>query len=266
LISYLKSKTAKITINLDSKGILHLIKKYISPDYCSDITVSVDTNMGFLPVFCREEVVSPDGTYAGHTIEVSWNWTSYEGQHYLKHMLTVWNGEMGVRYPSGELWEPIKDHTERKEIEIVDFQPNVEVTDLDFTLEGLGLEPGTLVTDYVKEIQYHYQGNPIGLNELEKTLDNTEFVKGLKQQFKPKIGVEESESAIVGQVSLPYRQVEGVGMTVKNSYAFLLAIVLATAVCLLLGMVIWKFSVLGLKRKPWGYYIMNHKIMDLYIC
>ena len=40
------------------------------------------------------------------------------------------------------------------------FQPNAEVADLNFTLEGLGLEPGTLVNDHVTGKSYPYQGNP----------------------------------------------------------------------------------------------------------
>ena len=129
---------------LDSNGIVHLIAQghVVNPathdEYDHKYHFSFDTQKALLPVFyCSAMRHEPNDW--GRT-EAKLEWTKYESDWYVSRV------EYGMK----------PRDTVHRIATIKDFKPNVEISDEEFTLDGMDIPDGYLVVDRIAGLQYRY--------------------------------------------------------------------------------------------------------------
>ena len=144
LVLFIEHPEVNRSIELDSKKILHLIAQghVVNPatndEYDHKYHFSFDTQKALLPVFyCSAMRHEPNDW--GRT-EAKLEWKKYNSVWYVSRV------EYGMKP---------KD-TVHRIVTIKDFEPNVEIPDEVFTLDGMSIPEGYLVVDFVSGLQYRY--------------------------------------------------------------------------------------------------------------
>lgn len=158
---------------LDDKDILHIVSggPVTSPKgegLSSEYQMSLDTKRGLIPVLLRSTTKSPERT--GSSI-IRLEWAQYDSAWYVSRV------EYSVE-PGNLLHRVFK---------IKNFSPNVEVSDEEFTLNGLNIPDGMLVHDRLAGVSYGYGTPDSHIEDLEKVLEETHFVQQIQSQ-QPALG------------------------------------------------------------------------------
>jgi hypothetical protein len=146
LETFLKAEESEIDVSarLDGEGILHIVGRghIVTPsrEYDHEIQLSFDTQKELVPVLGRNTLIYPEKTT--HTI-YKFQWAKFNSLWYVSR------AEHSIH---------VGDDQPRKHITVTvkNFSPNVNVSDKEFTLNGLGIPDGVLVTDRVAGVTYRY--------------------------------------------------------------------------------------------------------------
>jgi hypothetical protein len=129
----LHSPDALRSVELDDEGILRCMgssqERRPSGKPRAVDKLWLDTQKGFLPVYHESLYNDTDGTWSAEVIRLEW--TQYNG---------VW-------YVSRVERDSLPSHPVRCTFVVESFTPNVEVSDKEFTLDGLGLPEGMPIED-----------------------------------------------------------------------------------------------------------------------
>ncbi len=133
------------SVELDDKGILHYMtsaaERMPSGKPRAVTKIGFDTEKGFLPIYYEAIHNRPDGTWSAQTIRLEW--VQYND---------VW-------YVSRVERDSLPSHKTRFTFVVESFTPNAEVSDKEFTLEGLGIPEGLRVEDSIAGITYPYRSS-----------------------------------------------------------------------------------------------------------
>jgi hypothetical protein len=146
---------ASLSTMTDSKGVLHMVADYKDPNTHQHSVVLVDPAKGYRltgGLSINQRFDRPERT---HTDFIDIQWKKYESSWYIK--AATYTSDAGVHSPEDKSSLGYDSLIRSIAIKVTDFHPNVEVSDSEFTLEGLGLPSGTLVIDKVSGKKYRIQ-------------------------------------------------------------------------------------------------------------
>lgn len=159
-----------LSVSLDAEGILHLRgQKNLdrpgpgteSQDY-QKAEFAFDTRAGLLPVFLTSIRKSPNRE---SQVTHRFRWVMYGSVPYVTSIICHGKGER-------EIYD---------EFIITSFKPNVQISDEEFTLDGLGIPDGLPVYDKLAGVEYRY-GGVLSTEELDKPLGDANFVQKIRAQ------------------------------------------------------------------------------------
>jgi hypothetical protein len=172
VLEVLKDSAGKTSVSLDSDGLLHLEYKHEDPatDGCSLLTLVLDTNQGYRLLSFRDLTRNLNGP--GSSADIRWNisWKRYGHQWYPEK--AVFEQEDVSVLQRGKPIAPRKG-TYRVDASIRDFDPDAQVDDAAFTLEGLHLPVGATIVDNIRGIVYKYGGLPADEADLSRALQES---------------------------------------------------------------------------------------------
>ena len=134
-----------LSSKIDDKGILHLSTDYRNKIIHQHTTVSVDPNMGYRLLRFFHITERFDIPERSHTDFSEIQWDKYDSSWYVKAAKQAsYDGVHSLEEISSLGPDIISNSSSFK---IVEFHPNVEISDSEFTLEGLNLPSGTLIIE-----------------------------------------------------------------------------------------------------------------------
>ena len=171
---------ATLSTKMDSDGILHLITDYKDQNTYQSHVISVDPNMGYRLVSIFGIMELFDRPDRNHTDFLEIQWDKYESSWYVK--AAKFASYTGI-HSSEDISSLDPGNLRRStEVTITEFHPNVEISNSEFTLNGLKLPVGTPVVDKISGIIYRIGSGP-GSTDLPKApLLEAESAKSIKNQ------------------------------------------------------------------------------------
>ena len=175
---------ATLSTKMDSDGILHLITDYKNQNTYQRQFISVDTNMGYRQVGFVSIMERFDRPDRNHTDFLEIQWDKYESSWYVK--AAKFASYAGI-HSSEDISSLDPGNLRRStEVTITEFHPNVEISNSEFTLNGLKLPVGTPVVDKISGIIYRIGSGPQSTDTLQKPLLEAESDKSIKNQVDTK--------------------------------------------------------------------------------
>ncbi len=141
---------------LDDKGILHIISG--GPVESSEVLstyeyqMSFDTKRELIPVLFKSTNKEPEGNV---TSTVSLEWARYDSIWYVRRV--EYNIEPG--------------NENHRVLTIKNFSPNIDVSDKEFTLDGLNLNNRMIVHNGIKNTTYRYQEEKTQEQQFDEGID-----------------------------------------------------------------------------------------------
>jgi len=175
---------ATLSTKIDSDGILHLIADYKDSKTATHSVIFVDPAkdyrlVGGLRISERFEQPSRN-----HTDFLEVQWDKFESSWYVK--AAKFASYAGI-HSSEDISSLDPGNLRRStEVTITEFHPNVEISDSEFTLNGLKLPVGTSVVDKISGIIYRIGSGPQSTDTLQKPLLEAESAKSIKNQVDTK--------------------------------------------------------------------------------
>jgi hypothetical protein len=151
---------------LDDKGILHIVSGgpvRNSRVLSSEKQMSFDTKRGLLPVLLKGTTKEKERT---DSAIVRLEWAQYDSSWYVSRV--EYSIEPGNR--------------KHRIFKIKKFRPNVDVSDEEFTLDGLNIPDGMMVLDRLAGVNYSYGVTVRLIEDLEKPLKEADFVQKIQEQ------------------------------------------------------------------------------------
>jgi len=146
---------ATLSTMTDSKGILHFVADYKDPNAHEHSAIFVDPAKDYRLIGGLSIMERFDRPERSHTDFLDIQWHKYESSWYIKAATyTSYTGVHSLEDRSSLRRDSLIRSTS---IKITHFHPNSKVSDSEFTLEGLGLPPGTLVIDKISGLRYRIQ-------------------------------------------------------------------------------------------------------------
>jgi len=157
------------SVELGNDGILHILLHvhYAFPErqeYDVEINISLDTKKGFVPVLIERKLSYADGSWNARQVKLQW--AKFGSAWYVSAF---------------EYNEPPSNHRHTVGT-IKNFSYNVEVSDNEFTLDGMGIPDGMPVYDNISGTSYLYGTTDTLIEDLEKPLKDAEFVQKIHNQ------------------------------------------------------------------------------------
>jgi hypothetical protein len=143
------------SVEVDTEGILHYIAGghlvHEGEGYDQELKFSFDTNKGLLPIsyYLDNKYVDPNKNWGG---EAKFEWSKFDSVWYLTQ------AEYSVLRGKGK----------HVVFTIKDFTPNVDVSDNEFTLDGMNIPDGIMITDSIEHIAYRYGTSPSVIEDTEE--------------------------------------------------------------------------------------------------
>ncbi len=131
-----------ISTKLDRNGLLQLISENRNENVHQYQIISVDTSNRYRPVSMlnvMDRIGKPDSS---HTDNLRIDWEQYDSTWYIKTV--EWTTTPGAFFPPDE---PPAGKVRKKTVTVTKFHPNVEISDSEFTAQGLQTPEGTRVID-----------------------------------------------------------------------------------------------------------------------
>jgi len=175
---------ATLSTKMDSNGILHLITDYKDQNTYQRQVISVDTNMGYRQVGFVSIMERFDRPDRNHTDFLEIQWDKYESSWYVK--AAKFASYAGI-HSSEDISSLDPGNLRRStEVTITEFHPNVEITNSEFTLNGLKLPVGTPVVDRISGTKYKIDSGPESTDMPKEPLLEAESAKSIKNQVDTK--------------------------------------------------------------------------------
>lgn len=148
-LEVLQHSEGKINMDVKDNGIVRIgfVAKDESSGAESDLTMDIDTRDGYRLTFFEDRTKNLTGAGSSHVIRYQIEWRKY-GESYYPSTL-VQDEETVSVIQKGQPTPPQKTSF-HMETTVQDFAPNASIDDDNFTLQGLGLAPGTMVVDEVR--------------------------------------------------------------------------------------------------------------------
>ena len=168
LASLAKSHSDKITVQIEDTGLLRISKTF-SENVTYHGVPSTGRATGYF-------LLDPNRGY--RIVEIYTDQSGFRGpgSKYLVHLQIQWAEYDKAIYPKQVTYKDVRNYPDaqpnditaiHKKIVIEQLQPNVEVDDREFTLEGMALKPATLVDDQIAGVLYNYGAPKINEAALE---------------------------------------------------------------------------------------------------
>jgi len=171
---------ATLSTKMDSDGILHLITDYRDQNVRTHQDISVDPAKGYRLVDWFRIMERFDRPERSHTDFFEIEWDKYESSWYAKAAKMA--SYAGVHSPEDISSLRVENVRTSIAVTVTEFDPNVEINDSEFTLNGLGLPVGTLIVDKISGTNYKIDSGPQSTDTLQKTLLEAESDKSIKNQ------------------------------------------------------------------------------------
>jgi hypothetical protein len=163
-----------ISVELDNDDILRVsVRIHVvvpkrpgraAKEYDSEVTIRLDTQKGLRPVFFESRFTYSDGSW--HARRANLQWAKFG---------SAW-------YVSAFEYNALPSNHRHTVGTVKKFSPNVEVSDKEFTLDGMDVPDGMRVNDKIAGVSYRYAA-PISLMEdLKKPLEEAEFAQKIRKQ------------------------------------------------------------------------------------
>jgi len=174
LVELMARPIRTLSAKVDSNEIVHLVARAQNPDannpFDHAYRISVDPHKEFLPVLLGQEVNFHKRPEDSDTLTINLDWSKYGSGWYVR----------SAEYRAYRIKTP--DKKEHGQFTITQFDPNAEISDAEFTLEGLGVTDGTTVIDKLAGVTYQYGAPVKTLEELAEPLEEAEFAARLADQ------------------------------------------------------------------------------------
>jgi len=157
------------SVEIDSDGILHLwVRAHVvtprGKEYDVETQIWFDTQKELRPVFYERKFKYPDGSWFARQVKLQW-----------ARFDSTW-------YVSAFEYSELPSNHGHVVGTIKNFSTNVEVADEEFTLNGMDVPDGLLVSDSIAGVSYRY-GVPLrAVEDLQKSLDDADFVQKIREQ------------------------------------------------------------------------------------
>lgn len=139
-----------LSAKMDSDGILHLISDYKDQNVNQHSVVSVNPNMGYRLVGSLAIMERFNQPFRNHTDFLEVQWDKYESSWYVKS--AKWASYAGIHSPEDRSSLGTDNLRMSATVTVTEFHPNVEISNSEFTLNGLKLPIGTQVVDKISGI------------------------------------------------------------------------------------------------------------------
>ena len=169
-----------LSAKMDSDGILHLISDYKDQNVNQQLVVSVNPNMGYRLVGSLAIMERFNQPFRNHTDFLQVQWDKYESSWYVKS--AKFASYAGIHSPEDRASLEPGNLRMSTTVTVTEFHPNVEISDSEFTLNGLKLPVGTPVVDKISGIIYRIGSGPQSTDTLQKPLLEAESAKSIKNQ------------------------------------------------------------------------------------
>ncbi len=171
---------ATLSAKMDSDGILHLISDYKDQNVNQHSVVSVNPNMGYRLVGSIAIMERIDRPSRNHTDFLEVQWDKYESSWYVKS--AKWASYAGIHSPEDRSSLGTDNLRMSTTVTVTEFHPNVEISNSEFTLNGLKLPIGTQVVDKISGIIYRIDSSPQSTDIPKEPLLEAESAKSIKNQ------------------------------------------------------------------------------------
>lgn len=171
---------ATLSTSMDNEGILHLITNYKDPNTVEHFVMSVDPAKGYRLVrglSVVERFDKPDYSYTDF-LEIQWD--KYGSSWYAK--TAKFASYAGAHSPEERASLGADNLVHSTSVTVTEFHPNVEISNSEFTLNGLGLPIGTRVMDRISGRNYKIDSSPQRTDIPQKPLLEAESDKSVKNQ------------------------------------------------------------------------------------
>ena len=173
-----------LSAKMDNDGILHLISYYKDQNVNQQLVVSVNPNMGYRLVGSLAIMERIDRPSRNHTDFLEVQWDKYESSWYVKS--AKWASYAGIHSPEDRASLEPGNLRMSTTVTVTEFHPNVEISNSEFTLNGLGLPVGTLIIDKISGTNYKIGSGPESTDMPKEPLLEAEFPKSIKNQVNTK--------------------------------------------------------------------------------
>ena len=170
-----------LSAKTDSDGILHLISDYKDQNTYQHHVISVDTKIGYRLVGGLAIMERIDRPSRNHTDFLEVQWDKYESSWYVKS--AKFASYDGIHSPEDRASLEHDNLRRSTVVKVTEFHPNVEISDSEFTSDGLKLPVGTPVVDRVSGINYRIRSARLDTDvPIEPSLE-VEFPKSVTNQI-----------------------------------------------------------------------------------
>jgi len=173
-----------LSAKMDSDGILHLISDYKDQNVNQQLVVSVNPNMGYRLVGSLAIMERFNQPFRNHTDFLQVQWDKYETSWYIKS--AKFASYAGIHSPEDRASLEPGNLRMSTTVTVTEFHPNVEISDSEFTLNGLKLPVGTPVVDKISGIIYRIGSGPGSTEMPKEPLLEAESAKSIKNQVDTK--------------------------------------------------------------------------------
>lgn len=161
-----------LSLDLSDSGIFKIRAVHSNNERKWDSEFWLDKEKGFRLVRYKR-VQTRLGTGQKVTEDIQMSWKRYGQFWYINEAKC----ELGPTfyYIAGEEPQVKRPYRDMVEFVIEDFKPNVDVSESEFTLDGLNLREGIPVVDRISGVTFRYGSVPLTMADLEKPLAQAEF-------------------------------------------------------------------------------------------
>jgi len=190
------SGPATLSAKMDNNGILHLISDYKDQNTYQRQVISVDPNMGYRLVGSLAIMERIDRPSRNHTDFLEVQWDKYETSWYIKS--AKFASYAGIHSPEDRTSLGTDNLRMSTTVTVEEFHSNVEISDSEFTLNGLELPVGTPVVDRISGTNYRILSEPLSIDMPKEPSLEAEFPKSVKNEVNSN-NVEQDTTAIEEQ-------------------------------------------------------------------
>jgi len=175
---------ATLSTRMDNEGILHLITDYKDQKRIEHFVMSVDPAKGYRLVRGLSVVERFNKPDYSRTDFLEIQWDKYESSWYIK--TAKFASYAGAHSPEDKSLLGPSNLRRSVTVMVTEFHPNVEISDSEFTLNGLKLPVGTQVVDKISGVIYRIGSGPQSTDTLQRPLLEAESFKSIRNQVDTK--------------------------------------------------------------------------------
>lgn len=178
LETILKAPAGQVSIDMNN-GILNIVYKY-NNEFEQHQTISLDCHKEYRPVFWQYILKYPRQPEENLMRKCHIEWQKYRDSWFISSIR-----QEGKWYKCTDDGQ-IVPYEKKIKCTIEEFDPDVRITESEFTLDGIGVPYGTPVIDDITGITYSFGSGLRATEKLEGPLFEAEFAKSIKSQADTK--------------------------------------------------------------------------------